>query len=137
MNQQKQLKKILSLIVTNTAKHHFQERWILLKSTDQAGLFLDAVLEKLKASEDEKKPTATTKKHTVSNPPSANIIQQGQRISNRMPRNYQSIQKHQTHEQRKCPVCGDVSKYSICPEHWFGRGRFMPTNKLEVHNEQT
>ena len=133
MNQQLQLKKILSLIVTNTAKHHFQERWNLLKGTSKAGLFLDAVLEKLKASEDEKAPTATAKKHQEARSSSSvNYTAKNNIINGSQSRDYSDIAKYKVEDRRKCGVCGNVDNYKVCPECWFARGRFVPASSWEV-----
>ena len=35
-----------------------------------------------------------------------------------------------------CPKCGHVDKFTICPECYFSRGQFIPTNLIENNNQQ-
>jgi len=88
---------------------------------------------RVKASEDEKLPTATTKKQQESRSSSTvNDTAPAVNINSSQTRNYNDVAKFRSNDLHKCPICRAESKYSICIEHWFKCGRFVPTNRIEV-----
>ena len=48
-------------------------------------------------------------------------------------RDYTKVNRYTTIDLRKCPECSYTGKYSVCIEHWFKWGRFMPTELIKAY----